>query len=295
MPHLIGAHTLDTGGIHMAARRAGAAGMQALQVFTAIPKYYNEKVGVKPDRVARFREALDAAGIRPGHVVAHAAYVINTASQEPDKAQRAALALAKELERACALGIGAVCFHPGSAGTDSVEAGCERVAAAMTFALERAEGSARLLVENTAGAGRTIGRSPEEVGMILSRIPSALRPRAGFGLDTCHLHASGHPIAESPERQRAVLDAFERAAGERPAFLHLNDSQGAFASNRDRHMLLGEGTIGVEPFRWLLADERSRGIPLILETPQERAEVAEDDATADPWEVRMVGLLRELA
>jgi deoxyribonuclease-4 len=113
---LLGAHTIDNGGIHMAARRAGAAGMRALQIFTAIPKYYGEKVTMKPERVARFRAALGEAGIAAEHVVAHAAYVLNTATADDEKWGRASAGLAKELERSTALGIGAVCFHPGAAG-----------------------------------------------------------------------------------------------------------------------------------------------------------------------------------
>jgi deoxyribonuclease-4 len=126
-------------------------------------------------------------------------------------------------------------------------------------------------------------------------VPAALRARTGYGLDTCHLFAAGHDITASPAALTAVLDAFEAATGEPPAFLHLNDSEGALGSNRDRHMLIGEGRIGVEPFRWLLKDRRSAGIPLILETPQERPDVAEDDPAPDPWDVRMMALLAELS
>ena len=108
----IGAHAPDAGGIVMAARRAGACGMRALQVNSAPPTYYNEKMTVKPDRAARFREALDAAGIAPRHVLVHGAFVLNTASPEETKAARAKSALAKELERSTALGVGGCCFHP---------------------------------------------------------------------------------------------------------------------------------------------------------------------------------------
>jgi deoxyribonuclease-4 len=94
--------------------------------------------------------------------------------------------------------------------------------------------------------------------------------------------------------QRAVLDAFERATGERPAFFHLNDSQHPFGSNKDRHALIGEGAIGVAPFGWLLSDPRSAEIPLVLETPSERTEVAGDDASPDPADVRMMTLLQSL-
>lgn len=293
--HFFGGHTLDVGGIHMAARRAGSAGMRALQIFSAVPKYYNEKVSVKPERVARFRAALDAAGIAPEHVVVHAAYVLNVATPEPEKWGRASAGLTKELERSTALGVGAVCFHPGAATDGDRAAGIARISEAIVKALETVKGDTRLLVENTAGAGNTIARTAEEVGAILDGVPKRLRKRTGYGLDTCHLYASGYDIAGSAKGLRGVLDAFEEATGERPGFFHLNDSEGALGSNKDRHRLLGEGRIGEEAFGWLLADPRSRGVPLVLETPQEREDVGEDDDAADPADARMIALLERLA
>jgi deoxyribonuclease-4 len=292
--HHLGAHTVDNGGIHMAARRAGAAGFTALQCFTAIPKFYGDKSTIKPERVERFGRALDEAGIPAKNVVVHAAYVLSVATAEPDKWERAAAGLAKEMERSTTLGVGAVCFHPGSATDGDPKKAAERVAKAITQALRSVEGTTRLLVENTAGAGKTIGRTAEEVADILRHVPDELRERTGYGLDTCHMFASGWALHESARRQKEVLDEWEQTTGERPGFFHLNDSEGAFASNKDRHMLLGEGQIGAEPFRWLLADPRSRGIPLILETPQENYDIADDDASADPYDLRMMELLTSL-
>ena len=294
--HRFGAHTADAGGPPMAARRAGKAGMQALQRFTAKPTFYNEKATAKPERVAAFRAALVDAGIEPRYVVVHAGYVLNTASPEPEKAAKAAAALAKEFERSTAYGVGMVCFHPGSAGESSREEAAARTGAAITQALMAVpDGTTRLLIENTAGAGRTMGKTAEEVAMMLSHVPTALRSRTGYGLDTCHLYASGHDLGAGPAAVTAILDAFERATGEAPGFFHLNDSQGALASNKDRHMLIGEGTIGVEPFRWLLADPRTRGVPLILETPNEREPESDTDDSPDPHDLRMLALLRELS
>jgi deoxyribonuclease-4 len=295
MTRYIGAHTIDNGGIDMAARRAGAAGMSAMQLFTAIPKYYGDKSSIRPERVDRFRGALAAAGIEPARVLVHAAYVLNTATGDEEKWGRAAAGLRKELERSTALGAGAVCFHPGAATDGDREAAVGRVARAITQALEAVPGATRLLLENTAGAGLTIGRTPGEIGAILQGVPRALRARTGFGLDTCHLFSAGHDISASPAALGRVLDEFEAAAGEPPSFFHLNDSEGALGSNRDRHMLIGEGKIGREPFGWLLRDRRSAGVPLILETPQENPDVAPDDPSPDPWDVRMMALLRELA
>ncbi len=290
----IGVHPVDAGGIDMAARRAKAAGAAALQIFTAIPRFYGDKSGIRPERVERFRAALEETGIQPRYVQAHAAYVLNVATNDAAKWTRAAAGLRKELERSTLLGIGGVCFHPGSA-KDGTEAAAQRVARAMTQALQGVEGETRLWIENTAGAGSTYGRTAAEVAAVLERIPEAVRGRAGYGLDTCHLFASGYDIAASPAALSAVLDEFEEACGEPPSFLHLNDSEGALASNRDRHTLIGEGTIGAESFGWLLHDRRARRIPLILETPEERYDYADDDPSADPWDARMIALLEEMA
>ncbi|MEJ2187283.1 MAG: deoxyribonuclease IV [Gemmatimonadota bacterium] len=297
-PHLFGIHPSSHGGIEMTVRRAAAAGAGAMQVFTTIPYYYGDRSGISKGRLKRFRDAVAATGFDAANVVVHAAYVLNTASPEPEKARRAAAGLAKELERSSALGAGGVCFHPGSAMDDGdIDAALDRVAAAITGALRAVDSDTRIWVENTAGAGATVGRTPEEVGGILSRVPEPLRARAGYGLDTCHLYAAGHDIAASPETLGQVLDAFEAAAGEPPSFFHLNDSEGELGSNRDRHMLLGEGRIGEAPFGWLLADARSRGVPLVLETPHEWKDddLAEDDETPDPYDVRMLETLRRLA
>ena len=292
MMRRLGSHPSDAGGMHMAARRAGAAAMTALQVFTAPPTYYGDKAGMKGDKVASFHAALAEGGIEPGNVLVHAAYVLNTASPEEEKATRARAGLARELERTQAIGALGCCFHPGSAGTSDPEQAAIRVGETIRHAVQTVEGSARVLVENTAGAGKTMGRTPEEIALMLSQVPSDLRHRTGYGLDTCHLFAAGHDIKSSPESLRAVLDRFEEAIGEAPAFFHLNDSQHPLGSNRDRHALLGAGEIGEAPFRWLLADARSVAVPCVLETPHDRDETADDDATADPADLRMMALLR---
>lgn len=295
MAHIFGTHAVDNGGIDMAVRRSAAAGLRTVQIFTAIPKFYGDKSSISPKRVERFHAALGETGFDPAHVVVHAAYVLSVATAEPDKWARAAAGLAKEMERSTTLGVGAVCFHPGSASDGDTAKAAERVAKAITAALRGVEGKTRLLVENTAGAGKTLGRTAAEVGDILRHVPNELRERTGYGLDTCHLFASGYDIHTSAKRLTEILDEFQEATGEAPGFFHLNDSQGGLGTNRDRHMLLGEGEIGAEPFRWLLKDRRSRGVPLILETPQENYDVAEDDAGADPYDVRMSALLKELA
>jgi deoxyribonuclease IV len=295
MGHIFGTHAIDNGGIDMAVRRSAAAGLSTLQLFTAIPKFYGDRTSIREERVQRFRAALQETSVRPEHVVVHAAYVLNTASQDAEKRARAHAGLARELERSSAIGAAGVCFHPGSAGKGDPDQALEWVSQAMVAALQTVDSGTRLWVENTAGAGATLGRTPEEVGAILDAIPEDLRPRAGYGLDTCHLFSAGHDIVSSEATLRATLDAFEAATGEPPSFFHLNDSQYAMGSNRDRHALIGAGEIGEEAFRWLLADPRSQGVPLILETPQAQPEIADDDPSADPYDVAMREALERLS
>jgi len=291
MTRYLGAHTIDKGGLHMAVLRAGRAGMTAMQCFTAIPRFYGDKSTIKPERVARFKAALAKTRIKPANVVVHAAYVLSVATPEDEKWERASAGLTKEMERSSALGVGAVCFHPGSAGASDRSESAKRIAKAIVVALETVGSGTRLLVENTAGAGKTMGKTAQEVGQILANVPQALRARTGYGLDTCHLFSSGYDITQSKQALTAVLDEFEEITGEPPSFFHLNDSEGELGSNKDRHVLIGEGRIGKQPFEWLVQDRRSDGIPLILETPQQNYEIADDDDSPDPYDVKMMKLL----
>lgn len=277
----------------MAARRAANAGFSALQIFTLPPQYFNDRSAISGRRIDAFAAALEETGIRPERVLVHAAYVLNTATADAEIWERARNGLAKELERSAALGVGAICFHPGSPGRRP-EGAAERVARAITTALEATPGDVRLLIENTAGAGATFGRTAREVADTLALVPAGLRPRTGYGVDTCHLFASGYDLRVSHAALTAIIDEWEHAVGEPPAFFHLNDSAGDLGSNRDRHMPLGEGRIGVEPFRWLLADPRTQGVPLILETPQQNPDISRDDPSPDPCDLRMRELLDQL-
>ena len=178
--HIIGTHPVDNGGIDMAVRRAADAGISAVQIFTAIPKFYGDKSTIRPDRVERFRRALEETGIRAEHVIVHGAYVLNPASDEEEKWSRSAAALTKEMERSTILGVGGVCFHPGSCARDGGPgAAAQRVARAMARALHAVPGPTRLFVENSAGAGSTFGKDAAEVGSILVHLPADLRARAG--------------------------------------------------------------------------------------------------------------------
>src|SRR4051812_7409764 len=145
MTKSLGAHTIDNGGLHMAVLRAGKSGMTAMQCFTAIPKFYGDKSTIKPERVARFKAALAKTKIKPANVVVHGAYVLSVATPEDDKWARASAGLTKEMERSSALGVGAVCFHPGSAGTSDRAHSAKRIARAIVTALEAIQSETRLL------------------------------------------------------------------------------------------------------------------------------------------------------
>ena len=286
----LGTHPVDNGGIDMAVRRSANAGMKAVQIFTTIPQYYGDKTSIKPERVERFKKALAETGMEARMVMAHAAYVLNTATPEDDKWSRARGGLIKELERSTLLGIGSICFHPGAATDGDRDAAAKRVATAIIDALEtHPKSMTRVLIENTAGAGRTFAKTPDEIAAVLSEVPAHLRGRTGYGLDTCHLFSSGFDIRNGGITK--VIDEFEKTIGEPPRFFHLNDSEGALGSNKDRHVLIGEGQIGVQPFKDLLADPRSDEIPLILETPQINVDIADDDPSGDPYDIRMYELL----
>jgi len=291
MTRYIGAHTIDNGGIQMAVLRAGNAGMTAMQLFSAIPKFYGDKSTIKPERVARFKTALAKTKIKPANVVVHAAYVLSVATPDDEKWARASAGLTKEMERSSTLGVGSVCFHPGSALTGDRADSAKRIAKAITIALQTHDSSTRLLVENTAGAGKTMGKTAQEIHDILVNVPKSLRSRTGYGLDTCHLFSSGYDLTASREKFTGILDEFEQTIGEPPSFFHLNDSAGELGSNKDRHVLIGEGLIGKQPFEWLMKDPRSEGIPLILETPQQNYEIGDEDDSPDPYDVKMMKLL----
>lgn len=292
--HWLGVHPIDTGGMDMAIRRAVNAGANTVQIFTAIPKFYGDKTSIRQERVDRFKAACADTGMDPKRVMAHGAYVLNVATPDTDKWIRARDGLVKELERSTLLGLGQVCFHPGAATDGDREGAVERIAGAIVHVLETVKTETRLLVENTAGAGNTMARTAEEVGAILAHVPKKLRPRTGYGLDTCHLFASGYDLRNRDELGR-TLDAFEAEAGEPPGFFHLNDSAGALGSNRDRHTLIGEGEIGVEPFKWLMADKRTLGVPCILETPEKNLGIEANDDSADPWDAQMIELVRRFS
>jgi deoxyribonuclease-4 len=257
----IGGHVSSSGGIHTAVDRAEAMGCEAVQVFTQSPRMWRP-TNHDPANLERFRERAEEAGLHG--VVCHALYLINLAAPDDAIYEKSVTALRQTVDVACAIAADGVVFHVGSHLGSGFEAGLERVVPALTQCLERCSDTTWLLIENTAGAGGTIGRSIEELAALVDRLDR--HPRLGICLDSCHLYASGYDVTDRAELDR-VLDEVDREIGlDRLRALHVNDSKMPLGSNRDRHDDVGAGLMG-EGLATFLGHPRLQGLPALLETP----------------------------
>ena len=257
---LIGGHVSTSGGIHTAIDRAEAIGANAVQVFTQSPRMWRPTAH-DPANLARFCERATEADI--GYVVCHAVYLLNLASPDDELYAKSVTALVATVDVAREIDADVV-FHVGSHLGAGFDAALERVLPALEQALEHADGSTWLLLENSAGAGGTIGRSIKELATIVDR---AGRPsRLGLCLDSCHLWVSGVDVGD-PTVVRGLVDEVEKRVGlDRLRAIHINDAAAPLGSNRDRHANLGEGVLGSR-LTALLGDTRLRELPFLLETP----------------------------
>lgn len=258
---LFGAHVSSSGGIWQAIDRAEAMGCDAVQVFTQSPRMWRP-TNHTPDAIARFRERRAEAGIES--VVCHALYLVNLASPDPVIHGKSMAAMRATLTAAAAIGAEGVIFHVGShlgAGLDAV---LERVVAALRELLELTTDDLWLLMENSAGAGGTIGRSTDELAVIHAALDH--HPRLGLCLDSCHWFVSGVDVTDSAALARAVADLDRQIGLDRLRCLHVNDSAAERGSNRDRHASIGEGLMG-DGLRTFLRHPAFQDLPAILETP----------------------------
>ncbi|MDZ4674678.1 MAG: deoxyribonuclease IV [Gemmatimonadota bacterium] len=266
----LGAHVSIQGGVPTAPPRGTLIGATAIQIFTKTPNQWREPV-IAPETAAAFRVAMAESAIRS--VVSHDSYLINLASPDPALSARSTASFIKELERCSQLGIPGIVSHPGNY-IDDREAGLERNAACISKALRAVPGPIMVYLETTAGTGTSLGRSFEELATLRQLVATDRRDRVGFCADTCHLYSAGYDLRTGYD---AVWEEWERIIGlQHLHCLHLNDSKTPFASNRDRHELIAEGSLGPEPFRRLMADPRFVGIPKLLETPKGDDEVSND-------------------
>jgi deoxyribonuclease IV len=266
----LGAHVSTAGGVRNAPGRTAEIGSVVLQIFTKQPSRWAEPL-LHDDECAAYREGVSRHGII--EATSHDSYLINLASPDPVLRQRSIDAFRGELVRSAALGIRHVVTHPGNATDDDFASGVARNADAVEQVLEEVP-AVGVLFETTAGSGRVLGATFEQLAELIARIPAPLQDRVGVCFDTCHVWAAGYDLRGAYDE---VMARFDDAIGlGRIRLFHLNDSVGDRASRRDRHAGIGEGTLGDEPFRRLLLDDRFAAVPKLLETPK-----GDDHAAAD--------------
>jgi deoxyribonuclease IV len=272
---LIGAHVSQSGGLTKAIERGVERGCSAIQIFNQSPRMWRP-TAYTDDDFAEFREAMDSSPIDA--VLIHAVYLLNPASEDREIRQKSLASLIQSLRVGAGIGAAGVVLHPGSAKKGDVGKAIKRAGKVIMQALDETEGC-RLHLEDTAGAGGTLGRSFEELEALLGAAGGD--ERLGLCLDSCHLYASGYDVA-TPDGLRETLDACDRVVGlERLQSLHLNDSLTPLGSNRDRHSILGEGELGEKGCANFVSEPRFDKLPCVLETGRDNgAPAAEDVAEA---------------
>ncbi len=259
---LLGAHVSIAGGTHEAPPRARAIGATAMQIFTKMANRWAER-GCEDDERTAFRSALDATRVR--HTIAHDSYLINLASPDDLLRRRSIESFVAELQRCQALGLTFLVSHPGNY-IDERASGIRRNADAITEALSRAPGETILCMEITSGSGTAIGSSFEDLAELIDLVPEPHRARVGICVDTCHAYSAGYDLVGAYDD---VWRRFDDVIGmPRLKVMHLNDSKTPFNSRRDRHELIGEGSLGERAFKHVMNDERLAGVPKVIETPK---------------------------
>jgi deoxyribonuclease IV len=256
---LLGAHC--GGSVKKAVDRGVEIGADAIQLFVQSPRAWRFPRHDAAD-LERFRERRAEAGI--GGVVVHALYLINLASPNEDFYEKSVITLQQTVATACAIGAEGVVVHVGSHQGAGFDAALERIVPALTSCLELCDGETGLLLENTAGAGDTIGRSVDELATIIERLDR--HPSLGICLDSCHLYASGYDVTDRDALERLIVEVDRSIGLPRLRALHVNDSKTPLGSNRDRHDNIGEGLIG-EKLGVFLGHPTLQGLPALLETP----------------------------
>jgi deoxyribonuclease-4 len=260
---LIGAHVSPAGGLPNAIARGVERDCRAIQIFNQSPRTWRPTAYREEDTLA-FRAAMDDSPIEA--VLIHAVYLLNCASEDPDIREKSLLSLTHSLRVGNAIGAAGVVLHPGSAKTGDPQAAILRAGEVIREALSESE-LCPLHLENTAGAGGTLGRSIDELVALLDAAGAG--ERLGLCLDSCHLFASGYDI-RSPAGVDELMDEIARKIGlQRVGSLHLNDSQTPLGSNRDRHANIGQGELGEKGCVAFLGAPQLQDLPCILETPGE--------------------------
>jgi deoxyribonuclease-4 len=257
----LGAHVSTSGGIHTAIDRIEDMKGDCVQIFTQSPRTWRP-TNHDPANFERFKERRVEAGI--GGVLCHAVYLINLASPDDQIYEKSVAALENTMDVACAIEADGVVFHVGSHQGAGFEVGLKRAVPALRKALKRCSETTWLLLENSAGAGGTIGRSIDELATLYEALDA--HERLGICLDSCHLYVSGYDVTKRAELDRVLAEVDERIGLERLRALHVNDSKAPLGSNRDRHDNIGDGVLGAD-LGVFLAHPKLQGLPAYLEVP----------------------------
>ncbi len=277
------------GGLPLAVERAIVHRCEAFQIFAKNANQWRGRI-VPPEETREFRAKVKAAGIGP--VVSHASYLINLATTNDALRRQSIEAMGDEIDRAEALGLLGVVLHPGCYTHGNEAGGPGLIADALLHLLsDRPRGRTMVLLEQTAGQGTSVGARFEQLASILSHAND--HKRLGVCLDTCHLLAAGYDLC-SPEGYGETFEQFGRLIGfARLKLFHLNDSKKPIGSRVDRHEHIGQGFLGLDPFRRIVNDPRFRDLPMLLETPKTEGRPPKLVAI-DPLDERNLKTLRGL-
>lgn len=253
------------GGIENAPKNAREIGATAFALFTKNQRQWKGSP-LSEEAIESFRKECREGGFEMKHILPHDSYLINLGNPDPDKLEKSRNAFIDEMQRAEALGLELLNFHPGSHLNQIDEEGClALIAESINLALA-ATSSVTAVIENTAGQGTNLGCRFEQIATIINQVKD--KTRVGVCLDTCHLFAAGYDL-RTPEAAEATFAEFDRIVGmQYLRGMHLNDAKQPLGSRVDRHAPIGKGEIGVEGFRWLMQNPAFDDIPLILETPE---------------------------
>lgn len=258
----IGAHVSAAGGVENAPENAHKIGATAFALFTKNQRQWNAKP-LSMDSIHEFKSNCRFYGYEPYQILPHDSYLINLGHPEKAGLQKSRAAFLDEMQRCEQLGLDRLNFHPGSHLNKTTEEQClATIAESINIALKQTK-VVTAVIENTAGQGTNLGFSFYQIKQIIDQVED--QSRVGVCIDTCHAYSAGYDIKNNFEE---VFREFDEVIGfEYLKGMHVNDSKKDLASKVDRHNSLGEGTLGLEPFRKIMSDSRFNGIPLILETP----------------------------
>lgn len=262
----VGAHVSASGGVFNAPVNATKIGAKAFALFTKNQRQWDAKPLEKED-IDKFKIALEKAQILPKHVLPHDSYLINLGHHDVEQRQKSLEAFIDEAKRCEQLGLNKLNFHPGSHLKMMSEEAClELISQSMNETLRQTK-NVTLVVENTAGQGTNLGYKMEHLAYLMQN--SIDKARVGVCIDTCHLFSSGYDIRDE-ESYRQTMKKFATIIGfSYLKGMHLNDSKPDLGKRVDRHDSIGKGKLGVEPFGFIMNDDRMDDIPLILETIDE--------------------------